>query len=200
MIVVYMRYGGFDSDVESVLLLIDIYPIMRVCGLDISSSAVGWCVLDCNGTNMVLIDCGFIKPSKVGSIFDRLESVEKQVGTILDKYRPDQVGIEDIAKFFPGKSSATTIITLALFNRTIGLSAHKKGYVVKLHNVMAIRHGIKLTKELPKKEAIPELVAGILGIKFPYKLNKKSLPVKENNDTADAIAVAIYHWKKEIKP
>lgn len=174
---------------------------MRILGLDVSSSAIGWAILDYNPTALVsplkLVDCNFIKPPKKGSIFERLEQVEKDIDKVLTKYKPDKIGIEDIAKFFPNKSTATTIITLAIFNRTVGLYCHKSGYTPELYNVMSIRHGIKPTKVLPKKEEIPELMATLLGIKFPYQYNKKQKLLKENNDVADAIAVAYFMWMKK---
>jgi hypothetical protein len=63
----------------------------------------------------------------------------------------------------------------------------------ELFNVMSIRHGLKLDKDLPKKEDMPELVAQHLGISFPYEYNKKGKSKTENEDKADAIAVALYY-------
>ena len=64
---------------------------------------------------------------------------------------------------------------------------------------MSIRHKIKKDKKIPKKEEVPERVAQILGIDFPYKLNKLKNIAKENEDMADAIAVALCHIFVERK-
>jgi hypothetical protein len=57
---------------------------------------------------------------------------------------------------------------------------------------MTIRHGLKLNKELPKKEDMPELVSKHLGIKFPYEKNKNGKIKIENYDMADSVGVALY--------
>ena len=61
-----------------------------------------------------------------------------------------------------------------------------------------MRHAIKLSKVLPKKEEIPELVAKILNIKFPYVFNKKQKQIIENQDMADSIALILAYIKKEL--
>jgi len=167
-----------------------------VVGFDVSSSAIGWCALVKDQSSPKLLDCGYFKPTKKGSIFDRLHDAETKALAIMNRFKPDVIGIEDIIKYFPHKSSANTIVTLAVFNRTIGLAATRSGYPVQLYNVMAIRHGLKQSKVLPKKEDMPELVSKLLNIQFPYRLNKKKKPVDENLDMADGIAVALFTFKK----
>jgi len=63
----------------------------------------------------------------------------------------------------------------------------------ELFNVMSIRHGLKLNKDLPKKEDMPELVAKHLGITFPYEYDKKGKVKEVSRDMADGVAVALYH-------
>jgi hypothetical protein len=60
-----------------------------------------------------------------------------------------------------------------------------------LYRVDFIRKHIKITKTIPKKEEIPELVAGILNINFPYVYNRNKRLSVENGDMADAIAAAL---------
>ena len=92
------------------------------------------------------------------------------------------------------KSTATTVVVLTTFNRMVctAIYDYLKDYPVLL-NVMPIRHGLKLDKDLPKKEDMPELVAKHLGITFPYEHNKKGNIKVESYDKADGIAVALYH-------
>ena len=63
----------------------------------------------------------------------------------------------------------------------------------ELFNIMSIRHGLKLSKILPKKEEMPELIAHHLNIKFPYIYNKKGKIAVESYDMADGVAVALYY-------
>lgn len=166
---------------------------MKILGFDVSSTTTAFCLLEINNKQITNIEYGFFKPPKTGTIFERLSSLENKVMEILNKHNPDCVCIEDIAKFMQGKSTANTIIMLALFNRIVGLTCHKKNLSPTLYNVLSIRHAIKLNKVPPKKEEIPQLLEQRLNIKFPYLYDKKQKIKKESYDLSDAYAVALTH-------
>lgn len=170
--------------------------IKKILGFDISSTTIGWCLLELNDqTNDIkFISCNYLKPPKKGDIFQRLVETRKKITEIINKFKPDYIGVEDIIQFMKGASGAKTIIMLALFNRTIGLAAYDYlGKSPQLFNVMQIRHGLKTDKELPKKEEMPELVAKHLGITFPYVYKKNGNIADESCDMADGVAVALYY-------
>lgn len=165
----------------------------RVLGLDISSSTIGYCVLEVDGYNIKYISMDYLKPSKKGSIMERIVDTRNKILTIINKVKPDYIGIEDLIKFMP-KSTATTVVVLTTFNRMICLLAYD--YLQRypeLFNVMSIRHGLKLNKILPSKDDMPELVAKHLGIIFPYQYDKKNKIKEESRDMADGVAVALYY-------
>jgi len=169
----------------------------RILGIDCSSTTIGWCVLDID-SKITFVKAGYIKPIKSGSIISRIVDTRNKIQTLINLYKPDHIGIEDIIQFMKGKSTAQTIIMLTTFNRMVGLCAFD--YLMsspEFFNVMAIRHGLKIGKDLPKKEDMPELVAKHLEITFPYEYSsrgKKLGSIKiENYDMADGIAVALYY-------
>ena len=167
---------------------------MRILGLDASSSTIGWSILDhddaTNTTELIAYD--YIKPPKKGNLLVRLHETRSLVNKVLNKYKPDIVAIEDIVSFMQGGSTAKTILLLAAFNRMVGLACFDfLEHPPALFNVMSIRHGIKLTKDLPKKEDIPALVESLLGITL-----EMSTSIKERNDVADSIAVALFAIKR----
>ncbi len=166
-----------------------------VLGFDVSSSCIGIGVLQINDDKSIqFISVEYIKPLKKGNIVERIADTRDKIKSVIEKVKPDHIGIEDIIKFMKGKSSANTIIMLTTFNRMICLLANDYlGHSPKLFNIMSIRHGLKLDKKLPSKEDMPELVAHHLGIEFPYELNRKGNKKVENYDKADGIAVALYH-------
>lgn len=168
----------------------------KVLGFDVSSTTIGYCVLEVDPTSgkIDFVSASYLKPLKKGTIIERIVHTRNEIMDILDKVKPDYIGIEDIIQFMQGKSTAQTIITLTTFNRMIGLLAHD--YLHKspeLFSVMTIRHGLKVGKVLPKKEDMPELVAKHLGITFPYEINKKGNIKVESYDMADGVAVALYY-------
>lgn len=174
--------------------------IKRVLGFDVSSSCIGYCLLEWNNTtnDIKFGSVDYFKPTKKGNILERLRDTRDHMADVINKLRPDYIGIEDIIQFMQGKSTAKTIITLTTFNRMVCLLAHD--YLNKspeLLSVMSIRHGLKLNKIFPKKEDMPELVAHHLNISFPYEYlskgkNKGGIK-SESYDMADGIAVALYY-------
>ncbi len=166
----------------------------KIFGLDISSSTVGWSVLEIDDNNQIhFIKCGFVKPPKDGSILDKVIFTRNKIKEIIDVEKPDYIGIEDLILFMI-KSTATTTTTLSAFNRVLGIMSYD--YLSShpgLFSVMSIRHALKLGKTLPKKEEMPDLVSKHLGITFPYVKDKKGKIKSESMDMADAVAVALYY-------
>lgn len=169
----------------------------KILGFDVSSSCIGYCVLEVDGDKVKFISCNYLKPIKTGNIIERIVDTRNKIKKIIEEIKPDYIGIEDIISFMQGKSTAQTIITLTTFNRMICLLAYDYlGRMPDLFNVMSIRHGLKINNIFPKKEDMPELVAKHLEITFPYERstkgkNKGGIKV-ESYDMADGVAVALY--------
>lgn len=167
-----------------------------ILGFDASSTTIGYSILSWDETtnDITFVKAGYIKPKKKGTIIERIVDTRNQVQKIIVDAKPDYISIEEIIQFMKGKSTAKTIIMLTTFNRMICLTAYDYlGKEPTLYSVMTIRHGLKLTPDLPKKEDMPALVAQHLGITFPYEYNKKGAIKVENYDKADGIAVGLYH-------
>lgn len=172
----------------------------RIMGLDASSTTIGVCLLRYDDKKIELEHVSYYKPPKKGDVFERLQAVREYIFDMTATLKPDAVALEDIVLFMGGRSTARTITTLTALNRTVGLAIlDKTDSSPHLYNVMKIRHQIKEGKKIPKKEDVPERVAAILEIDFPYKLNKRKNIAKENEDMADAIAVALCHIFVERK-
>lgn len=160
-------------------------------GIDASTTTVAVSIIEMSDTNKILHQSHF-KPNKKNGLFSMLAGVKKFISDIIDKFKPDEVVLEDIVQFMKGASGAKTIISLAVINRMIGFAVYEKtSKEPVLLNVLKIRHSIKKDKAFPKKEEIPNLVSNILSFDFPWKYDKKGKPRVENYDEGDAIAVAL---------
>jgi len=171
--------------------------MQTILGIDCSTKTVGYSIIETDDrlNNPKLVLCSFIKPPQKGNRFQRIVEAQNMIIDILNKYKPNIIGIEEIIQFMKGRSGAKTIIALARINTSIGLICYNYlGHSPAMCNVMAIRHGIKLDEVLPKKEQIPELIEKILGIKFPYVMDGKKI-AEESFDAADSCAVALYTIK-----
>lgn len=172
---------------------------MKIIGFDCSSTTVGWGVIEYDSAfNVINIKSGWFKPIKTGTIFERLDFVRIKVKDLLETHKPDIIAIEDIVKFMAGKSSAQTIITLSVFNRTIGMTCFDYSKTSPdLLSVMTIRHKIKEAKTVPKKEEVPARLEKILGIQFNWTLNKNGKIKPESYDESDGLAVATARFIQE---
>lgn len=170
---------------------------MKLLSLDASTTTIGLAVFDYSKfSDVKLVHNEFYKPPKNGNIFERLAEVREFIYSRLDTYQPDNVALEDIILFMKGHSTATTVSSLAVLNRTVGLAVYNQsGRCPELLNVMKVRHALKIGKKLPAKEEIPDLVAKHLKIDFPWIFNKKGKLVIENYDMADAMAVGLAYIK-----
>jgi Holliday junction resolvasome RuvABC endonuclease subunit len=176
--------------------------MQTVMGLDVSSSCIGLSLISENNSKFELIKLESYKPDKKNGLFDSLLKTQKHIREILKEWKPDTVVIEDIAQHFAGgASSAGTIITLAIYNRMIGLTVYETtGKDPELLNVNTVRSIIRpknISGKLPKED-VPEVVAAILNIEFPYIYKKKGNIDPESYDRADSIAVAVAYAALQI--
>lgn len=68
---------------------------MKVMGLDVSTNSTGWSVIESDQNNLKIIDCGLIR--SVGSMgtTQRLYFLGNELKKILEKFCPDEIGIEE---------------------------------------------------------------------------------------------------------
>jgi Holliday junction resolvasome RuvABC endonuclease subunit len=174
--------------------------IKRIMGLDISSKTIGWGILDVNieTKEIKYIDSNIFHPieKEDDNLIKRLYDTRETIYDLMEKYSPDEIVIEDILLYIANRSTAVTVVCLAVFNRCIGLAAMDwlgKPPIYLL--VSEIRSAIKLGKTNPAKEEIPAVVASHLNIEFPYFTISRGInrgqPHITSFDRADAIAAAL---------
>lgn len=117
-------------------------------GLDVSTSNVGWCLLDEAGR---IATAGAVELSKKKDIFDKALAVRGVLRNIKENHKVTDVAIEEnLQAFRPGFSSAKTIVTLARFNGIVTLIAFEELHVrPEFVNVNSARKlaGLKIIKK-----------------------------------------------------
>lgn len=170
-------------------------------GLDISSSTIGLALIERKENNkFCLLHKEYYKPSKKDTLFETLSKTKKFISDKVKELKPDKVIIEDISEYMGGKSTSKTIIKLAVFNRTVGLTIYEEcGIMPELINVNTVRSIIrpKGYKGRLAKEDVPDVVAAILKIEYDYIYKKTGKIADESYDIADAIAVALAYAATE---
>lgn len=173
----------------------------KVLSLDVSSSCIGIAILTENDDNSIILNyLTSYKPPKKGNILERILAVKEHILLILEEFEPDEVAIEDILLFMSRMSTAKTVVCLAIFNRTVGLTClEKTNKLPFMYPVATIRATLKTGKERLSKEDMPSAVSKKLGIEWDWQLNRKGKPALSNFDRADSIAVGLCHILKTRK-
>jgi Holliday junction resolvasome RuvABC endonuclease subunit len=172
--------------------------MIKVLGLDISSSTIGYAVIEFDKNSINLVSYGHIKPpaSSKGSIAYRVLEASKEVRKLFKSVNPDYIAVEDYAKKFSvGKSTAKTIIILSVFNEVVSMtSLDEIKREPHRYNVLNLRS--VLSKFFLKTSVSKEEVFGLMVDHFKNfipKKNKLGNIAKESGDESDAIAVALCH-------
>ena len=149
---------------------------MIILGIDPGFAIVGWGVLECvNGKFRVLGYGSITTPAKT-PIEDRLNQIYDGMNTIIDKYKPEVMAIEEL--FW--NTNQKTGISVAEARGVIILAAHSKGLKIREYTPLQVKQAVVGYGRAEKKQVIA-MVTSIL------KLPKPPKP----DDTADALAIAI---------
>jgi len=172
-----------------------------ILGLDISTSVVGWCVLDKSSGRFV--SAGAIDLKKVKCVFTKARNVFDRLVSINDNHDISRITIEEnLQAFRPGFSSAKTLVSLARFNGMISLYAHDVFHLVPdFINVNHARKkvGLKVDRKssLSTKEQVLNFVqSNIAEYDWPTRVMKsgprKGLVLFTDScyDIADAFVIA----------
>ena len=151
---------------------------MRILGIDPGLAIVGWAVIDSDRGNLYPVAYGAITTAAHTDVESRLLTIKTDLETIIDKYHPDEMAIEEL--FF--NTNITTGITVAEARGVILCTAHAKGVKISEYTPLQVKQAVVGYGKAEKHQVIA-MVTSIL------KLKKAPKP----DDTADAVAIAICH-------
>ena len=151
----------------------------RVLGIDPGLATIGYGVIDYESINQkAVVDYGVITSPKDESFPVRLAIVYKAVTALIEKYKPDEVAVEEL--FF--NTNITTGINVAHARGVLLLAAvHSCGRLYE-YTPLQIKQAMTGYGRAEKKQ-IQEMV------RIYLQLTKVPKP----DDAADALAVALTH-------
>ncbi len=156
---------------------------MRILGIDPGLAIVGYCIVDIENDENILITSGSIQTDKNKTDAARLFEIETDLQTIIDTYKPDVASIEKIFYF----KNQKTIIPVAEARGVI-LSALEKNKI-EIHEFTPIEVKQMITGY---GRASKEEVAKIVEMSVKYK----KLP--KLDDTLDSIAIALCYGRSNL--
>ena len=151
---------------------------MIILGIDPGLAIVGWGVIEAHRGQFRPIACGDINTPAHTSVESRLESIFRDLNRIIEKYKPDEVAIEEL--FFT--NNITTGITVAEARGVILLACRMHGIPVNEYTPPQVKQAVVGYGKAEKRQVIA-MVTSLLKLPSPPK----------PDDTADALAIALCH-------
>ncbi len=151
---------------------------MRILGIDPGYAIVGWGVLETRGIRVVPVACGAIRTPAHTKIEDRLLTIFREMGELIERYRPDEMAVEEL--FFT--NNITTGIAVAEARGVILTAAAARGLKIGEYTPLQVKQAVVGYGKATKSQVI-SMVTSILKLPEPPK----------PDDTADALAVAYCH-------
>ena len=149
-----------------------------ILGIDPGLAIVGWGVIEYEGSKFRVLGYGSIETPAGIDTPDRLQMIYKDLREVIEKYRPDEMAIEEL--FFD--KNITTGIRVAEARGVLLLDAQELGVCLSEYTPMQVKQSVCGYGKAEKQQVIM-MVTSILKLKAPPK----------PDDTADALAIAICH-------
>ena len=156
---------------------------MIILGIDPGIAIVGYGVIEKTNRETKIIDYGVITTNKDQTLPQRLELVYNGILSLINKFKPDCVAIEEL--FFQNNQKTAIIVAEA---RGVILLACKQN-IKNLYEYTPLQIKQALTGNgRAEKQQVQYMVKAILNLKA----------VPKPDDAADALAVALCHSQTNI--
>ena len=151
---------------------------MRILGIEPGFAIVGWGIIDSERGNIRPVAYGAITTPAHTSLESRLLTIQRDLESLIEKYKPDEMAIEEL--FF--NTNITTGIAVAEARGVILCTAHRLGLKISEYTPLQVKQAVVGYGKAEKHQVI-SMVTSLL------KLPKPPKP----DDAADAVAIAICH-------
>lgn len=152
---------------------------MRILGLDPGTATTGYGIVDVEEGAFTAVAYGVIKTPASMAMPQRLQLIEQELQQLLDKYRPDSVGIEEV---FFGRN-VTTAITVGQARGVLLLTLANAGLPIGEYSPPKIKDAVTGYGKADKAQ-VQLMVRNLLDLE----------ETPRPDDAADGLAVAITHY------
>ncbi len=150
---------------------------MRILGIDPGLQVCGYACIESKSGETTLIEGGVIRTTASKTIEKRLNQIAEDIDSILDKFKPDVVGVEQLYSHY---AHPRTAILMGHARGVILQRCAEAGVEVKSFGATRIKKCITGNGHA-SKEQMQRTIKTLLGLSA----------VPEPNDVADAIAAAM---------
>ncbi len=151
---------------------------MIILGIDPGYAIVGYGIIEQKGNKCSPIAYGVITTATQMPMEQRLLTIYRELNNIIDKYKPDEVAIEEL--FF--NTNAKTAINVGQGRGVCLLAAAEKGIPINEYTPLQIKQALTGYGRADKNQ-IQQMVKMFLNL----------TEIPKPDDAADAVAVAVCH-------
>ncbi|MFC1651611.1 crossover junction endodeoxyribonuclease RuvC [Patescibacteria group bacterium] len=151
---------------------------MIILGIDPGTAALGYGLIQGDKDNLKLIKYGCVKTESKQAMPFRLHIIHKEIKKLMQKYKPDQLAVEEI--FFAKNSK--TALKVGQARGVILLLGAEHRIPVFDYTPLQVKQSVTAYGRADKQQ-VQKMVQAILKLK----------EIPEPDDAADALAVAICH-------
>ena len=155
-------------------------PNMRILGLDPGTATTGFGIIDGHDGQIQMVTYGAIKTSSKLPMTDRLMQIYKELGEIIEEYRPDAGAVEEL---FFGRN-VTTAITVGQARGVLLLGLAHAGLTIAEYKPVVIKQTITGYGQADKAQ---------MQLMVRHLLDLEETP--RPDDAADGLAIAITHYQ-----
>ena len=150
---------------------------MRILGLDPSLSSTGWGIVEVENNRLRYVADGFIKTDPKLPIYDRLAVIHRALNEVIETYHPQEAAIEQV---FPNENPTSTI-KLGMARGVVILAPALFGIPVCEYEPTKVKKAVVGVGRAEKSQVETMVKILLPGCK------------PKNNDSSDALAMAICH-------
>jgi crossover junction endodeoxyribonuclease RuvC len=151
---------------------------VRILGIDPGYATVGYGIVDTDGYKFSVVGYGAVTTPANHRFEERLKAIYDDIGTIIDKYKPEALSIEKL--YF--NTNSTTAIDVAQARGVIVMAAHSKGLNINEYTPLQVKQAVTGYGRAEKFQVM-EMVKTLLSLEF----------IPKPDDAADALALALCH-------
>ena len=156
---------------------------MRVLGIDPSSQATGFGLIEGEGETTRAVAYGVIKPERTLSLAGKLNDIRLRVESLIRDHNPEEVAVEN--PFFA--RNVRTAITLGQVRGAVLVAVASCGRPLFEYSALEIKKAVTGYGQA-EKEQVARMVQALLGLDDP------SL----EEDASDALAAAVCHLNTRL--
>ena len=155
--------------------------VMRILGIDPGLNVTGYGVLDGDQQLVTVVEAGVVRTNRQAPMADRLLHISQEIKRIISELHPDAIAVEELYSHY---GHPKTAITMGHARGVVFLKAAEAGVPVFPYASTRIKKSLTGNGRASKRQ-----------VQLMIKSTLLLVDVPEPSDTADALAVALCHFR-----